>query len=396
MKILHITPAYYPATYWGGPIFTVCHLNNALADIPGVELKVLTTDSAGPKVSDRLSDKQKSTPFSYEVIFTRRIADASISPGLLKRLPELIRWADVVHLTATFSFPTIPTLALCRMTGKPVVWSLRGALLDDENRDEYNPQGLVRHLLKAGWLGICRQLIPPRRVTLHVTTEQERDAVAKIFPDAQFAIVPNGVEVPDAVPIREIWLPSGKLRLMFMGRLAPKKGIENLLRAVAKLKMPVSLDIYGAATVGQGGENYGKGLVKLAQELGLLDKKVRFRGLVNGKAKTRAFMEADVCVIPSYSENFCIVVAEALAHGLPVVVSKRLAWTEVANRGCGLVVDNEPDSLAAAIQQIGGMDLKKMGKRGWEWMRDGFRWDTIAGEMYGVYAEISGDENNAG
>ena len=49
MKILHITPAYYPATYWGGPIFSVYHLNNALATIPGIERKVLTTNSAGVK-----------------------------------------------------------------------------------------------------------------------------------------------------------------------------------------------------------------------------------------------------------------------------------------------------------------------------------------------------------
>ncbi len=98
MKILHITPAYYPATYWGGPIFSVYQMNNELARIPGVELKVLTTDSAGPKVSDRLSEAEKNMPFSYEVMFSRRIADASISPGLLRQLLKWISWADVVQI----------------------------------------------------------------------------------------------------------------------------------------------------------------------------------------------------------------------------------------------------------------------------------------------------------
>ena len=97
MKILHITPAYYPAIYWGGPIFSVYHLNNALAKIPGVELKVLTTDSAGPKVTDRLIEEEKQMTFPYQVIFTRRIAGACVSMGLLTRLSPLIRWADVVH-----------------------------------------------------------------------------------------------------------------------------------------------------------------------------------------------------------------------------------------------------------------------------------------------------------
>ena len=388
MKILHITPAYYPATYWGGPIFSVYHMNNALAQLPGVELKVLTTDSAGPKVSDRLSEEEKRTPFPYEVIFSRRVAGACVAPGLLWQLLRNLRWADVAHLTATFSFPTITTLFLCFLYQKPVVWSLHGALLDDQNRHEYNPQGHLKHLIKSAWNVACRRLIPPWRVALHVTTEQEREAVVKVYPGAHFTIVPNGVVVPERLPIRDTQLPKGVLRLMFMGRLAPKKGIENLLRAVAKLKMPVSLDLYGAATVGLRGENYGEGLVKLAKELGILDKKVHFRGLVNGEAKTRAFMEADVCVIPSYSENFCIVVAEALAHGMSVIVSNRLAWAEVASRGCGLVVGNGSDSLAKAIEKIKNMKVRKMGRIGRQWMRDEFGWDVIVGKMNDIYRKI--------
>jgi len=388
MNVLHITPAYYPATYWGGPIFTVYHMNNALARIPGVELKVLTTDSAGPKISDRLSEEEKCEPFSYEVIFTRRIAGTSVSPGLLRKLPKWIRWADVVHLTATFSFPTIPTLFLCRMYGKPVVWSLRGALLDDQNRYHYDPQTRIKRGAKAAWLKICGRFIQPERVAIHVTTKQEREAATKVYPKANYAVVPNGVEVPEALPVRDVWLPDGRLRLMFMGRLAPKKGIENLLQAVAKVEVSVSLNVYGTSTVGQGGQNYGEGLVSLAKELGILGKKVRFCGHVDGETKTRAFMEANVCVVPSYSENFCIVVTEALAMGVPVIVSNRLAWNEVAKRGCGLVVGNDPNSLAEAFQKIRSMDLAGMGEKGWRWMQDNFTWDSIAKTMFELYQDI--------
>ena len=99
-------------------------------------------------------------------------------------------------------------------------------------------------------------------------------------------------------------------------------------------------------------------------------------------------MNADVCVIPSYSENFCIVVAEAMAMGLPVIVSDRLAWGEVAERGCGLVVGNDPDSLAEAIEEISTMELEKMGEAGWKWMRDDYRWEAIARNMYGTYQNL--------
>lgn len=389
MKLLHVTPWYYPATYWGGPISTLYHMNNALARISGVEIKVLTTDSAGPKVSDRLTEEEKCTPLPYEVVFTRRLADLSISPGMLRALPLWVRWADVVHLTYIFSFPSIPTLILCWLYRKPVVWSLRGALLTDENRDNYDPQSWLKHALKAGWHGICRSLISPKRVALHVTTVQERESADKVYLGARFAVIPNGVEVPDTLPERDRWLPNGQLRLMFMGRLAPVKGIENLLRAMARLDIPVSLDIYGTGSGNQGGRNYSEGLVVLARELGLLNEKVRFLGHVNGEAKARAFMEADVCMIPSYSENFCVVVAEALALGLPVIVSDRLAWAEVASRGCGLVVGNDPASLAEAASQIREMDLAEMGETGWRWMKERFEWDFIVKEMYELYQEIT-------
>jgi len=75
MKVLHVTPTYYPASYWGGPIFSVYALNNALARLPDTTLKVLTTDAAGPKVPDRL-DAESLDPELYpdqEVLFTRRV-----------------------------------------------------------------------------------------------------------------------------------------------------------------------------------------------------------------------------------------------------------------------------------------------------------------------------------
>jgi len=193
MKILHITPAYYPATYWGGPIFSVMYLNNALASLPGVELKVLTTDTAGPRISDRVdvSGLNREWYPEQEVIFTRRIAVTSVSPGLLKRLPGLVKWADVVHLTAIYSFPTIQTILACRLFDKPLVWSLRGAIMDDDTW-----MCLRKKRLKSVWLKLCNALVSRNRVCLHVTTEQEKTVSMLRLPNADAAIVKNGVNVP--------------------------------------------------------------------------------------------------------------------------------------------------------------------------------------------------------
>lgn len=389
MKILHVTPTYFPATYWGGPIFTVYQLNNALAALPGVQLKVLTTDAAGPRVSDRLGEREKNREWAYEVKFSKRIAGACVAPGLLWQIVRYVRWATVVHLTATYSFPTIPTLLLCVFFRKPVLWSLHGAILNDQNKQEYEPEASIKRLLKSLWLKVCHALISPKRVAVHVTTDQERDSAKRVFPDARYVVVPNGVEIPDQVPPRGIRKADRPLRLMFIGRLAPVKGIENLLQAVAHVDVPFRLDVYGTTTVGQGGSDYGERLGDMAAQLGLLDSSVFFRGAVHGKDKEQAFHEADVCVVPSYSENFCIVVAEALAYGIPVIVSDRLDWGAVAEKGCGMVVPNDPRSLADAINAISRQNTVQMGRKGRSWMEREYNWEAIARRMWLAYADLA-------
>jgi len=380
MRVLHITPAYYPSTYWGGPIFSVYALNNTLAKLPNTELKVLTTDSAGSQVSDRINAKNLAKLYpGYEVFFSRRIAGACVSAELLMRLFSFIRWADIVHLTATYSFPTIPTLLVCRYLRKPLVWSPRGAILD-----AYGWEGTRKRGIKRAWERVCNFIIRPGGVTLHVTSEDERHASLSRIPQAEAVIVSNGVETLPTLPERK-WLPEGRLRLIFMGRLSPKKGVENLLKAMKLMEddQTVELSIYGT-----GDKHYRDSLIKLARDLDLLDKSVNFSGHVDGDDKRNAFLSADMCIIPSYTENFCMVVAEALAHGVPVVASHGTPWAEVEERDCGLWVDNSPEELTQAIRDMRTRDLELMGETGWKWMRDEYGWDVISRQMADVYRGV--------
>ncbi len=382
MKILHITPTYYPATYWGGPIFSVLGLNNGLAQIPGVELKVLTTDSAGPMVAQRVDMNaldENWFPGNQEIIFARRIAGACVSLGLLARLVPLVRWADVVHLTATYSFPTIPTLVVCRWLDKPLVWSPRGTILDDDVW-----KTLRKRRLKQIWLGVCNALIRPGRVCLHVASEGEKAASLARLPKAVSAIVPNAVNVPAELPTRE-WLPGGKLRLLFIGRLDPKKGIENLLDTMKLLEEDTTIRL---TICGSGKLKYEGSLKEKTKALGLLGKSIHFAGHVDGEDKRNILLNSDVCVAPSYSESFCMVVAEALAHGLPVITSHGTPWQLVEQKQCGLWVENDPETLVHSIRSIRKMDLEEMGKRGWRWMKNEFELDVIARKVYMVYQKI--------
>lgn len=382
LRVLHVVPTFYPATFWGGPIFSLFGLCNALAEDGAVALKVLSTDAAGLRVSDRLKVERFPEHYEagYEVYFCRRALGHSVAPSLPLRLWRLVRWADIVHLTAVYSWPTLPTLLVCRLLGKPLVWSPRGALQRWE--------GSSRVRLKDIWERVANALLQRGRAVLHVTSADEGESSHRRLPKASVRVIPNGVEVPEENPARE-WLPGGNLRLLYIGRLDPKKGLENLIAAMAVLrKEGVSLTICGA-----GEPEYEGGLRSLVRESGL-DGVVRFAGHVGGELKTRSFRQTDICVVPSFTENFAMVVAEALAHGVPVVASKGTPWAKIVEMGCGFWVGNSPDELVEALRHARGMDLEGMGREGREWMRREFGWGAIAAQMTGLYREIrrAGDQ----
>lgn len=377
MKILHVAPTFYPATYWGGPIFSTHALCNALVGHHGVDLRVLTTDAAGPELGQRVpvTGFPLRFPAGYDVYFTRRLAGRETAPGLLARLWPMVGWADVVHLTGTYSLPTIPTLAACRLRGRPVVWSPRGAL-----QASHEWAGARCPRLKRAFEFLCRAVRPDRCV-LHVTAEAERQASLARLPGLAAAVIPNAVEAPATLPARE-WRPGGRLRLMFISRLDPKKGLESLLDAMPLLDALTTLDVYGT-----GEPRYVAALRDRVAALDLTSR-LRFHGHVEGEAKRAAFAGADLFVLPTHSENFGMVVAEALAHGVPAVVSRGAPWPQIEARGCGRWVANTPDELAAAIRALDREDLAAMGRRGRAWMLADFTWESRAREMTGLFREL--------
>lgn len=380
MKVLFVTPTYYPATYWGGPIFSTLATCNEMARHEDIALRVLTTDAAGPHVSDRTEVDTVPTvhPAGYEIFYCRRRAGRDISPELFGRLVPMVRWADLIHLTGNYTSSCLPTMLACRLFGRPLVWSPRGTLQASE---EWASVRRPRAKKVFDWF--VRQTLP-RRTVMHLTAEIERFYSQKRIPGPATIVVPNGVEGPEHVQERD-WLPDGQLRLVFLSRLDPKKGLEILLQAMKLLPDHVTLKIYGT-----GSADYVEQLRLLAHTLSV-SKRVSFHGHVNGEAKRLAFESADLFVLPSHSENFGIVVAEALAHGVPVITSRATPWEAIETVGCGRWIDNTPEDVAAAVLELMDQDLAAMGERGRAYMARDFKWRALTDRIVDVYRSLVND-----
>ena len=119
-----------------------------------------------------------------------------------------------------------------------------------------------------------------------------------------------------------------------------------------------------------------------------LSEQVRLVGYVENKGKKQLFEDSDIVVVPSHTENFGLVVAEALAHGVPVIASRSTPWKRLEEVGCGLWVKNDPEALSEAIIRMSQMPLSTMGERGRSWMEREFSWDCVSRAMVKKYEEL--------
>jgi glycosyltransferase involved in cell wall biosynthesis len=247
--------------------------------------------------------------------------------------------------------------------------------------------------------------------TFHATSEEEARELRELVPGARVAVIPNGVEVPEALPERE---PNAAPYLLYLGRLHPYKQVERIIEAFARASAGTAKDdrrltgapvsarssfVVGRSSVvttnwslliaGDGEERYKASLRKLTEDLGLTDA-VRFVGHADGEEKARLLANAQALILASKSENFGMSVAEALAHGTPCVVTKTAPWEGLESESCGFWVNDSVEALAEGMNRLMALspeERRAMGARGRAWMKRDFSWDGVAQKMVELYEE---------
>lgn len=225
----------------------------------------------------------------------------------------------------------------------------------------------------------------------HATSLMEAESIRACGLKQPIAVIPNGVEPAPVRPLDTALVthePVTKTAL-FLSRINPKKGLPMLIDAWRALN-PHGWELHIA------GNDDAKHLPELEAMVASygLEGVIRFTGALFGAEKDAAYRNADIFVLPTYSENFGIVIAEALSYGVPVITTTGTPWQDLLQENCGWWVEPKLDTIQAALQQAISTDsdtLEVMGERGKKLIENQYLWGAIAENMTKAYRWLLGE-----
>src|SRR5262245_12331133 len=320
MNVLHVIPAVAPR--YGGPSQAVVQMCRALMS-RGIKQTIATTNADGPGVLPVDTGRETQYEEVPAIFFPRTFSERfKYSPGLSEWLRAEVHNYDAVHIHAVFSHSTFSAASACLKARVPYVIRPLGSLDPWSLSQNYL---LKRVLLSAG----LRRLLE-RASAIHYTTAEEMRLSSIVVQSSSGVVVPLGVDEARWSVSRSESAENSTPQLLFLARLHPKKGVELLLQAFRKLQKENALKQWRLIIAGSGESNY---VAELRSQAG---ENVEFVGWIQGVEKYQVIQRADLFVLPSQQENFGISVAEAMALGVPVIVSKRVNLAdEIVNANAG-------------------------------------------------------------
>lgn len=383
LKILQVVPAYFPAVRYGGPIRSVHYLAAALVE-RGHEVHVFTSTLDGPDDvqvphgTPVLLDGVKVSYFPVPLL--RRLCWC---PSMWEALESAARGGDILHLHSVFLWPTWAAARIAAAAELPYVMSPRGMLGKTVIRGK-------SRLVKSAWIRLFEERNLRNAGAVHVTSEVEAAELAALdLTVRKVECIPNGVSGPTGHEKHDRGPCSGITRpyALFLSRIDWKKGLDRLIeswRWVPDLTLVIA---------GNDESGYRKKMEDLVELHGLRDRIV-FVGPVSDAQKWPLYANAMMFVLPSYSENFGNVVAEAMIMGCPVVITPEVGLAPlVSSSGAGVVTDGEPAALAAVVRDLQHDELRRgvMGARGRLAARQHLSWESVASRMEQLYMALCSD-----
>lgn len=362
MRVIHVVPAITEEA--AGPSYSVPRLCESLIG-SGVDVQLAALDWA---------------PMAVRLPYLKTFP-LGLGPRRLGVSPKMRYWlkqeassgrVDIIHNHSLWMMPNVYPGYAGRDSRCRLVVSPRGTLSAYALSLNALQKKIFWYLLQAPALHVA--------ACFHATSESEYEDIRRHGFRQPVCILPNGIDVP---PLEQTPV-SGRRQLLFLGRIHPIKGIDNLLRAwqvVEQRFLDWELHVAGPDNGG-----YLAIMQELAKDLQL--ERVIFRGPLFGGEKLRAYRAASLFVLPTYSENFGMTVAEALAAGTPAIVSKGAPWGGVEQQSAGWWIDIGVEPLVTSLENAMATPsecLAEMGRAGREWMLRDYSWEGIGAQLSDVY-----------
>lgn len=384
MKVLHVIPSLANAS---GPTQALLQLVAHLEQL-GVEISLAY-------LGNRLPD-QKTPKLHLGQVHACRASGLrhwGYSPELSRLLHDRAKEFDLLHIHSLWLYPSLIASSVARKYGIPYLLRPAGSL---------EPQALSRRAgLKQLYFHLCERRIIENAAAIHAVSSQERDHVATMNLGPECVMIPNGIDTtpyeslpPQAEARAHFAISPSRPVLLYVGRIHPIKGLDLLVPILQRLRnrFPDILLLIG----GPDQTPYAHEL-KASYERGGVLPQCQFLGELNAASKALAYRAADLFVLPSLSENFGLVVAEAMAAGTPAIVSDQTPWALLKTRDAGEWLQRDPATWAQTLEQRLNDPgwRQKAGENASKLVRENYAWPEISRQMRELYERIATGSRSA-
>ena len=341
-KLAVVAAHLRPAQGFGGVAESTAELIKAWRATGREVFVAVSNGTRGPPLSRSAFEQDLGAPvFVYRAIVAVRWG---FGPGAPFAIVAAIRRSTAVYVSGIATWPATLGAYIAWALRKPYVVAVRGGLMPEHWREIQASRPLKRLFYQRLVLPSLR-----RARAIHVASPLEAGGVRALLPQARLVIAPNAFRPPELDSLALAERRPGGLKLLYLGRLSPEKGVLGFARAFVRDRAPDDQ----LTIVGQPVGKYGADLTALCvREPGLHYAGVAERDEIGGH-----MLQADALVLPSgvdgdVRENFGNVVVEALLHGRPVLVTAGLAWDELEALGLGVLFDRSRRDLPEALQRL--------------------------------------------
>ena len=300
---------------------------------------------------------------------------------------SVFRWFSLMNEFHNYLEKEKPDIVHINGIWNPLNWGFQKVAQELKIKVIISPHGMLESwilqhnpLKKKLALSLFQNNAIKKADHIHATAQLEKNSIRKLGFNNEITIIPNGIDLSEITKVKTSY---GSKKMIFLSRIHPKKGIEILLEAWQNC----NTEGWILEIAGNGDANYIQSLVVNAKDLNNVD----FVDAKYGEAKWDFIRTADIMILPTHSENFGIVIAEALAVGVPVITTTGTPWEDLEKYNCGWWIDLSVTNLQSTLLKVFNTpiySLEKMGINGQKLVKDKYDINQVAKNIYRLYKNI--------